>query len=342
MAIISRASGVGLSLIPEDYSRGIIKNVTQNSAAMRLLSRRRLSRQNQRMSVLTAKPTAAFVTAGTAPFDSTDVGLKGVTNMTWQDLTLTAEPIAAIVIIPDHFYEDQAYDLWGEVRSELEEAMAATIDAAVFFGTGKPTSWPASITQHAIAAGNTAISGTGTDLAGDLNNAMGAVEGDGFYPNGWFYDLREKATLRNQRDQNKQFLYSMRGPANTGLQNAGDDDEISARVRDVRQQGEIWNLPAYTSAMGLGFGFGTGAVAGSTRYITGDFDKAFLGVRTDVRVKMLTEATITDGSDTWSLAQRDATALRMVMRVAYAVANPVTRLQPTAASRSPFAVMKMT
>src|SRR5262245_34342909 len=304
---------------------------------MRLLSRRRLSRQNQRMSVLTAKPTAAFVTAGTAPFDSTGVGLKGVTNMTWQDLTLTAEPIAAIVIIPDHFYEDQAYDLWGEVRSELEEAMAAAVDAAVFFGTGKPTSWPPSISQHAITAGNTAISGTGVDLAADLNNAMGAVEADGFYPNGWFYDLREKATLRGQRDQNKQFLYAMRGPANTGLQNAGDDDEISARIRDVRQQGEIWNLPAYTSAMGMtGFAPGTG----KTRYITGDFDKAFLGVRADIRVKMLTEATLTDGADTWSLAQRDATALRMVMRVAYAVANPVTRLQPTAASRSPFGIMK--
>src|SRR5262245_36213979 len=339
MAIISRAAGVGASLIPEEYSRGIIKNVTQNSAAMRLLSRRRMTRQIQRMSVMTAKPTAAFVTAGSAPFDSTDVGLKSVTNMTWADLTMTAGPIAAIVIIPGHFYEDQAYDLWGEVRSELEEAMAAAIDAAVFFGTGKPTSWPASIVQHATAAGasNQIVAGTGVDLPADLNSAMGAVESDGFYPNGWFYDLREKATLRGVRDQNRQFLYSMRGPANTGLQNAGDDDEISARVRDVRQQGEIWNLPAYTSAMGL-TGFTPGA--GATRYITGDFDKAFLGVRADIRVKMLTEATLDDGGASWSLAQRDATALRMVMRVAYAVSNPVTRLQPTIASRSPFGIMK--
>src|SRR5262245_33840709 len=111
MAIISRAAGVGASLIPEDYSRGIIKNVTQNSAALRLLSRRRMTRQIQRMSVLTAKPTAAFVTAGTAPFDSTDVGAKSVSRLTWADLTMTAEPVAVIVIVPDHFYEDQAYDL---------------------------------------------------------------------------------------------------------------------------------------------------------------------------------------------------------------------------------------
>ena len=338
MAIISRASGVGASLIPEDYARGIIKNVTQNSAALRLLSRRRMTRQIQRMSVLTAKPTAAFVTAGTAPFDSTDVGAKSVSRLTWADLTMTAEPVAVIVIVPEHFLEDQAYDLWGEIRSECEEAIAAAIDSAVFFGTNAPTSWPASINAHATAAaGNVVTAGTGVDLAADLNNALGAVESDGFYPNGWLYDLREKATLRGLRDQNRQFLYAMRGPANTGLQNAGDDDEISARVRDVRQNGEIWNLPAYTSAMGLAFGTATG----NTRYITGDFDRAFIGIRSDIRVKMLDQATLVDGSDTWNLAQRDTLAMRLVTRVAYVTSNPQTRLQPTAASRSPFAVVKV-
>jgi hypothetical protein len=76
--------------------------------------------------------------------------------------------------------------------------------------------------------------------------------------------------------------------------------------------------------------------------VTGDFEKAFLGVRTDIRVKMLTEATITDGADTWSLAQRDATAMRIVTRVAYVTSNPPTRLAPAAsdAVRSPFAIVK--
>jgi Phage capsid family len=334
---ITRASGVGGTLIPEDYSRGILKNVTQMSAAMRLLSRRRMTRQTQRMSVLTAKPTAGFVSAGTAPFDSTDVGLKAITRLTWADLTMTAEPIACIVMVPEHYLEDQAYDLWGEIRPECEEAIAAAIDAAVFFGTGAPTSWPVSIVAHAVAAGNRAVAGTGVDLPADLNNALGFVEADGFYPNGWFYDLKEKATLRGVRDVNRQFLYAMRGPANTGLQNAGDDDEIAARVRDVRAVGEIWNLPAYTSAMGL-TGFTPGA--GATRYITGDFDKAILGVRSDIRVKMLDQATLVDGADTWNLAQRDTVAMRLVTRVAYVTSNPLTRAQPTAASRSPFAVMQ--
>src|SRR4030095_7574116 len=101
--------------------------------------------------------------------------------------------------------------------------------------------------------------------------------------------------------------------------------------------GEIWNLPAYTSAMGL-TGFTPGA--GATRYITGDFDKAILGVRSDIRVKMLDQATLVDGADTWNLAQRDTVAMRLVARVAYVTSNPLTRAQPTAATRSPFAVMQ--
>src|SRR5262245_920577 len=189
MAPITRASTSAGSLVPEDYARGIIKNVTQLSAAMKLLSRRRMSRKVQRMSVMTTKPTAAFVAPGTAPFDSTDVGLKAVTALAWADLNLTAEPVAAIVMVPDHVREDVTYDLWAEIRPEVEEAIAAAIDSAVFFGTGAPASWPASINAHATAAGNTVTAGTGVDLAGDLNSAMGAVEADGFYPSGFFYAL---------------------------------------------------------------------------------------------------------------------------------------------------------
>lgn len=338
MAPITRTAGSALSLIPEDYARGIIKNVTQLSAAMRLLSRRRMTRQTQRMSVLTTKPTAAFVAPGSVPFNSTDVGLKAITALGWSDLTMTAEPVASIVMVPDHLFEDVDYDLWSEIRPEVEEAIAAAIDAAVFFGTGAPASWPLSINAHASgAAGNVVTAGTGVDLAADLNNALGAVEADGFYPNGWFYDLKEKATLRGLRDQNRQFLWSTRGPANTGLQNAGENDEIASRTRDVRAQGEIWGLPAYTSAMAL-TGFGT--ATGNTRYITGDFDKAVLGVRSDIQMTKSKDATLTDGSDTWPLFQRDMTAVRFVTRVAYVTSNPITRMQPTTASRSPFAVIK--
>jgi HK97 family phage major capsid protein len=206
MPPITRSAGG--TLIQEDYVRGIIKNAAQMSAAMGLLDRRRMSQKTQRMSMLLTKPTAAFVT-GT----DTDVGLKAVTSMAWGDKSMVAEPIAAIVAIPEDLLEDAGYDMWGEVRPELEEAIAAVIDAAVFFGSGAPASWPTAIVPHAIAASNTVNAGTGVDLAADLNSAMGAVEADGFFPNGWFYSLTERATLRGLRDANRQFLFAPRGPA---------------------------------------------------------------------------------------------------------------------------------
>lgn len=324
------------SLIPEDYARGIIKNATQMSAAMSLLDRRRMSRKTQRMSVLTAKPTAAFVTGA-----DTDVGLKPATSMTWADKTMTAEPIAAIVAISDDLAEDADYDMWGEIKPELEEAIAAAIDAAVFFGSGAPSSWPTAIVPHAVAAGNTVNAGTGVDLAADLNSAMGAVEADGYYPNGWFMDLRERATLRGLRDANRQFLFSPRGPANTGLQNAGGDmTGESRRRRQAGLQGMIWDLDAYTSAMGL---VGFAASSGNARYVTGDFDQAILGIRSDIRFQVLKEATLynADGSVMYALAQQDMSALRVVMRVAYQVKNAPTRLNTNDATRSPFAAVRV-
>lgn len=326
----------GSTLIPEDYARGILKNATQLSAAMSLLDKRRMSRKTQRMSILTAKPTAAFVSGA-----DTDVGLKATTAMSWADKTMTAEPIAAIVPVAEDLIEDTDYDLWGEIRPELEEAVAAVIDAAVFFGSGAPATWPVGIVPHAIAAGNTVNAGTGVDLAADLNSAMGAVEADGFYPNGWFMDLGERATLRGLRDANRQFLFSPRGPANTGLQNAGGDIVgESRRRRQAGLQGMIWDLDAYTSAMGLA---GFTPTSGNARYVTGDFDQAVLGIRADMRFKILSEATLynSDGSVLYALAQQDMVALRVVMRVAYQIKNPPTRKNATDATRSPFAIVRV-
>lgn len=341
MAGIFRSGGS--SLIREDYSREIIKNATQISAAMSLLDRRRMTRKTQRMSVLTSKPTASFVTGA-----DTDVGLKAVTSASWADKFMTAEPVATIVPIAEDLLDDSDADIWGEVKPELEEAVAAAIDAAVFFGSGAPASWPTAIVPHAVAAGNTVNAGTGVDLAADMNSAMGAVEADGFYPDGWFFNLAERATLRGLRDANRQFLFSPNGPSNTGLANAGDSGMVSdptepsstgRRRRDAGLQGQIYSLDAYTSAMGLA---GFTVASGNARYLTGDFDQAILGVRQDITFKILTEATLfnADGSVLYALPQSDMVAMRCVIRVGYVMRNAPTRMNSVDATRSPFAVVR--
>ena len=54
-----------------------------------------------------------------------------------------------------------------------------------------------------------------------------------------------------------------------------------------------------------------------------------------------TEAVIQDGSGNivYNLAQQDVVALRAVMRVGFALPNPVNRVQPSASERCAFAVL---
>jgi len=331
LPVVDRADAS--TLIPEDYARGIIANATQLSAAMSLFSRRRMTRKQQRLSVISAKPTAAFVTG-----PNTDTGLKATTQMAWANTFLTAEPIAAIIPIAQDVLDDTDYDLWGEIKPELEEAIAAVIDAAVFFGAGAPPSWPTAIVTAAVAAGNTVNVGTGVDLAADLNTVLGLVEADGFIPDGWFFSLAEMASLRGLRDVNRQFLFVGSGPANTGLANAGP--ELTSRRRGkMGYQGQIYNLDAYTSALGLA---GFALTSGNARYVGGDYSQGLIGVRQDITYKILSEATLynPDGSVMFALAQQDMVALRAVIRVAFQVPNPITRMNATG-TRYPFAVARV-
>jgi hypothetical protein len=45
------------------------------------------------------------------------------------------------------------------------------------------------------------------------------------------------------------------------------------------------------------------------------------------------------GNTIYNLAQQDMVALRGVMRLGFALPNPINRLQPVAASRAPFSVL---
>lgn len=315
MPSITRGSDAS-TLIPEDYAHGIWQGVDEKSAARQLFRTKRMTRKQQRMSVLSAFPTASFVTGA-----DTDVGLKPTTNMSWTNVFLNAEPIACIVPIAQDLLDDVDYPLWDEIKPNLEEAVALTLDAAVFFGTNKPSTWPTDVATAATNASNTVTAGTGVDIAADLNNVMGAVEADGFVPSGWWARVAEKAALRGLRDANRQFLFNPSGPANTG-------------VSKVAFQGNLFNEPMYISAGGLA-GFST------YRYISVDADQFVLGIRQDITYKVLTEAVLlnSDGTIMFNLPQQDMVALRLVTRLAFAVPNPITRQNTNNSTRYPAAVL---
>ena len=75
----------------------------------------------------------------------------------------------------------------------------------------------------------------------------------------------------------------------------------------------------------------------------GEWNQAVWAIRTDISTKLLTEAVIQDPSTkeiVYNLAQQDMVALRVTFRAGWALPNPINRVNPTAETRYPFAVLR--
>lgn len=304
-------------LIPEEVQREIIKGATEKSAALTMFKTRRMTRREQRQPVLASKPVANWVNG--------DVGLKQTTTMTWSNVFFTAEEIACIVPIPINVLEDADYDLWKEFQPEIEEAIGVALDLAVFFGVGKPSSWPAAIATAAIAAGNTVTQGTQTpnDIASEVNAVMSAIEADGFDVSGFWMKNSLKGSFRNLRDTTNGFIFN---PNNPGMEN-------------TVYRGTLFNEPATTSKSGV---FEGQSGANQVVLIAGDWTQGIIGIRDDISMQMFTEGVIQDaaGNIVFNLMQQDMVALRVVARFAYAVPNPLNRMNTSSSTRYPFAVLR--
>ena len=297
------------ALIPEEVTRDIIRGLPATSAAFSLMRRTTMSRKTVRQPALTALAQAYWVGG--------DTGLKQTTKAAWGNKYLIAEELAAIVPVPLAVLDDTDYPIWDEVRPQLIEAAGALIDAAVIFGVGKPASWPAAIIPGADAAGNEWVAGSiaNTDRADDFNSLFGLVEGDGFVVNGVAAHPTLKGSLRGLRNADGSFVF---------IPNAAQGGEpIIYGERAAYINNGAWDVAA--------------ALA-----VAGDWRQALLGIRQDFTFTVHTEGVISDdaGNVILNLMQQDSAALRMVMRVGYVTANPISRLAPVEAARYPFSVMR--
>lgn len=298
------------ALMPEEVSRDLLRSLP---AASLLLSRTRrvtMSRKQQRMPVLSALAQAYFVDG--------DTGLKQTTKSAWANKYLVAEEIAAIVPVPQAVLDDSDFDIFGEVRPQLVEAAGALIDAAALFGVGKPASWPTAIVPAAAAAGNSVTRGAvaGRNIAGDLNAVMRLVAADGHPVTGFVADALLEYDLQGLTDNQGRPIFTQtlqEGAANNGLY---------GRPFTYLDNG-AWD-------------------ATQAEAIAGDWNSTVVGIRQDVTFTVHTEGVITDatGAVVLNLMQQDSAALRMVMRVGFQVANPVTRRGIVEANRYPFGVLR--
>jgi HK97 family phage major capsid protein len=290
-------------LIPPESATEIIKLVAEESAALQLMRSVRMSSKVFSQPVLSAFAQAYWVGG--------DTGLKQTSELAWADAELTAEEIAAIVPVPDAVIDDSGFPIWAEVREALAEAVAIKLDQAVLAGTDKPASWPEAIIPAAIAAGNTNVAdSTAADggIANDISETFDDVEDDGYDVTGIAAVRSLRARLRRARDTSGQ------------------------KLLDVSTS-EVLEAPVVYVANGV--------IPDTALAVAGQWDLACLGVRQDMRFKLLDQAVISNdaGVVILNLAQQDTQALRVTARFAYAVATPASRPVTGAGTPFPFSVL---
>ncbi|MEU1043980.1 phage major capsid protein [Streptomyces tendae] len=296
-------------LVPEPVSADIIQELPAASSLLQRARRVPMSSKTQRQPVLDVLPLAYFVGG--------DTGLKQTTAQDWKNVDLVAEEIAAIVPIPEAYLDDAQMPIWEQVRPRLVEAIGAKLDAAGLFGMDKPSTWPAAVYQSAVAAGNAVISGAGVDFAVDVATAAGKVAEDGFAVNGFISRPGLTWKLNTMRSEQGVPIYQPNLQGGLG--------------------GTLYGYPMSELTNGAWD-------MSEAELLMGDWSKAIVGVRQDISFKLFTEGVISDddGKVILNLMQQDSVAMRVVMRVAFATANPATRLNTNSATRSPFAVVQST
>jgi HK97 family phage major capsid protein len=304
MADITRADALAL-LARQDLNE-IVKPDTAQSVVLGAFRTIRMSAGTARMPVLAALPTAGFVTDDNS---TAAEGVKPTSKVSWTNKELIAEEIAVIVPVHENTIADANFDIWGEVRPLVAQEFGRVLDAAVIFGDNKPVTWtdPA-LVPGAIAAGNSVAEGTEVDLAEDFNHAFGLVEDDEFDVNLAITGRFLRRQLRGLRDANGQPIYL------DALRSDGSTASIYGQDLLYVANGG-WDR--------------TEAVA-----LVGDRSKVVIGIREDVQVKVLTEATVGG----INLAERDMVALRFKFRVAFATAFSTARIGG-APTDYPFAVI---
>lgn len=310
------------ALIPEEVSSEIFKNVSEKNPLLRMARKLpNMSRKQKRMPVMSALASAYFV--------SGDTGLKQTSEVNWANKYIDAEELAVIVPIPEAVLDDQDYDIWAEVKPELETAIDVAIVRAVLYGTNIPATWTtnlgaAGLKAGATAAGHVVSMADYTDLyeailgetADGTSGLIGLIEDDGFMSTGHLAHTSMRRKLRNVRTADGQPIFQ------SSMQVRGQYD-LDGQACEFPNDGSI------DSAESL--------------LVTGEWSQLVYSMRQDITYKILDQAVITDNSNPpqiiYNLAQQDMVALRAVIRLGFALPNPTNRQNTNAATRFPFSIL---
>lgn len=292
--IIDRARAE--ALIQEQVVSTIFQDAPKQSVFMSLARKLpNMTSKQTRIPVLDMLPVAYWVNG--------DTGFKQTSQQAWDNVYLTAAELAVIVPIPEAVLDDADFDILGEVTPRVNEAIGARVDAAVLFGTNRPTEWQNDIITMARQAGNNVSGGAVTydTLLGE-NGVISKVEESGHMVNGAIASMAMRGKLR-------------------GIKNTSGTPLFKSDMQGSTQYA-LDGAPLYFPQNGA-------FDASIAQMIVGDWSQAVYSIRQDVTTKILDQGVIQDPNTKeiiYNLAQQDMIALRVVFRMGWALPNPATAL----------------
>lgn len=278
------------ALIEEEYNHTLLATAAETSTVLSAFRTVPMGSKVQNMAALAALPEAKWVG------ETSDTRTKPTTKFSFENKVLTAAEVAAIIVLNEEDIEDATEDLLENAAKLGGQAVGATLDASVLFGTQKPAAWTSpDLFSAATAAGQIHQVGTGADdLVGSIFQAAEDVDDSGANPDTFLARNGFKFKLANLRDAQGSPIYL---PSLS--QAPGSVDNVGGL--DAR-----WNKNgAWDKSKALA--------------MVVDSQLAIVGVRSDISVKFLDQATV----DGINLAENDQVALRFRARYAYTLADVI-------------------
>lgn len=289
MADISRSEVS--TLIEEAYADTLLAAAVEASTALAAFPTVPMGTKLTHLPVLATLPEAGWVSESA----TADAGAKPTSQVTWEDRTLVAEEIAVIIPVHENVLDDANPRVLGDLATLGGQAIGKKLDQAVIFGTDKPASWvSAALLPAAVAAGQTTAVVDGTantsDIPGAVNQVAEKIATAGWAPDTMLSGLALRYQVANLRDANGFPIFR---------------DESFAGFRTFFNRNGAW-APSSATA------------------IVVDSSRVRIGVRQDITVKFLDQATLGKGDNAINLAERDMVALRFKARYAYVLGTAAT------------------
>lgn len=280
------------SLIQDEYSGILLDRATETSTVLRAFRNVQMGTKVASMPALATLPEAAWVG------ETAETRTKSSTKFSFENKTLTAAEVAAIIVLNEEDIEDATDDLLSDAARLGGQALGKALDEAVLFGVNKPAAWTSNdLFAAATAAGAIYEVGSGEDdLVGSIFQAADHVDSSGANPDALIARKGLRYKLANLRDGQGSPIYLPSLSASAGS------------VDNVAGLDAYWNgNGAWDNAKALA--------------MVADPNLAIVGVRRDITVKFLDQATVGGVS----LAENDQVALRFRARYAYVLADVIGR-----------------